>query len=563
MRRPRNQDGVVAVVMALVICVVLIPIAALAVDLGVQRVARRDMQSVADVVALDMARQITGGKLSSYSQATLLTLAEASRDRNVDNVGSGSNGKKSDITVQLGTIDSTKYGQSGYFTVLTDPNSVPTAIRVAANTKVGFGLANALPKGGFGGGSAQRYAVGATDQTACYQLGSYALGVNSGNSALLNSLIGSALNSTVLSYNGLATANVTLLGLAAQLGAGTPDELVNLGNVSMGQVFVAAAQVLQQQGGDVASVQLLQLLSTKVGGLPPVNVADILGVTQGGGAALTGQVNLLDLVATSAFIADGSTALKIPSLTLNLLGLTNLTSSLSIIQKAQKRCGHVAGVDAHADNTQLALDVGGNLLSVPSILGLSATASVSLHADLASGQGDLTKIVCGNGTTIPEGVDVAVKNALTNIALGLNVRLVGNLGLVAVTIDVPVTAATSKSTATATAGIRVPPLTYQSAAAGALTSTPVETGQGMVGLNGLAVTGTPTVTAKLLGVSVPLPIPIGDILSPVLSLIANPLIATLDAALLGPLSSLLGLNVAGSDVYGVAHPNCNSTKLVG
>ena len=39
MRRLREESGVVAIVMALVTCFVLIPLAAFAVDIGMQRVA--------------------------------------------------------------------------------------------------------------------------------------------------------------------------------------------------------------------------------------------------------------------------------------------------------------------------------------------------------------------------------------------------------------------------------------------------------------------------------------------------------------------------------------------
>ncbi|MFL6156446.1 MAG: pilus assembly protein TadG-related protein, partial [Marmoricola sp.] len=72
--RRRNEQGVVAVVVAIVTCFTLIPIAALAVDIGVQRVARRDAQSVADVVALDLARQLDGRTYAQLSP-TMQTLA--------------------------------------------------------------------------------------------------------------------------------------------------------------------------------------------------------------------------------------------------------------------------------------------------------------------------------------------------------------------------------------------------------------------------------------------------------------------------------------------------------
>ena len=51
-----------AIMVAIITCFAVIPLAAYAVDIGVQRVARRDIQAVADVVALDLARQLGEGK---------------------------------------------------------------------------------------------------------------------------------------------------------------------------------------------------------------------------------------------------------------------------------------------------------------------------------------------------------------------------------------------------------------------------------------------------------------------------------------------------------------------
>ena len=46
--------------MVALLLVVLVPSSAMAVDLGMQRVVRRDMQTLADVVALDVVRLVDG-----------------------------------------------------------------------------------------------------------------------------------------------------------------------------------------------------------------------------------------------------------------------------------------------------------------------------------------------------------------------------------------------------------------------------------------------------------------------------------------------------------------------
>ncbi len=57
--RKRDERGTTIVLVAIV-SIVLVTIAAFAVDLGMQRVARRDMQALADAVALDLARLVDG-----------------------------------------------------------------------------------------------------------------------------------------------------------------------------------------------------------------------------------------------------------------------------------------------------------------------------------------------------------------------------------------------------------------------------------------------------------------------------------------------------------------------
>ena len=52
MRRRCRENGAMAITLALVTCFILVPLSAVVVDIGMMRVARGDMQAVADVVAL-------------------------------------------------------------------------------------------------------------------------------------------------------------------------------------------------------------------------------------------------------------------------------------------------------------------------------------------------------------------------------------------------------------------------------------------------------------------------------------------------------------------------------
>ena len=190
--------------------------------------------------------------------------------------------------------------------ITSDAGGIPTAVKVTATGRVGFSFAG-------GSGGVVRTAVARSQSSACFKLGSWALMLNSQNSPLLNALVGDALNVSAISYTGLANADVSLLGLAAELGAGTTDELLALDNLSLNQLYLASAHALQKQGGDTADVTLLnQLASLNLGALPHVRFGDLIALTAGDDAALSTSVNLLDLVATSALVANGTNALTRP-----------------------------------------------------------------------------------------------------------------------------------------------------------------------------------------------------------------------------------------------------------
>ncbi|WP_300680213.1 pilus assembly protein TadG-related protein [Nocardioides sp.] len=53
------------------------------------------------------------------------------------------------------------------------------------------------------------------------------------------------------------------------------------------------------------------------------------------------------------------------------------------------------------------------------------------------------------------------------------------------------------------------------------------------------------------------------IIGPVVNSLVNPLLTGLNALIAGPLGSLLGLTLAGADVYAVPHPTCGGPRLVG
>jgi uncharacterized membrane protein len=86
-RLRRDSRGAAAIFMALTMCFVILPVTAFVVDIGMQRVARRDAQSIADAAAQDAARALGTG---TTSQTVLEAIARDTATKTVQFVGTGS-----------------------------------------------------------------------------------------------------------------------------------------------------------------------------------------------------------------------------------------------------------------------------------------------------------------------------------------------------------------------------------------------------------------------------------------------------------------------------------------
>lgn len=579
-RQDRDDRGAVAAFTAIVL-VVLIAVTAFAVDLGMQRVARSDMQALADVVALDLARELDGRSVSEL-ETVESSLASASRDRNRDVINF--EGSLPGLAVDWGELDA-----NGDF-VLLSGTAKPSAVRVTADTEVGFAFAPAVGLDDSGG--AERLAVASSDTEACFSIGSYAARLDTEASELLAPLVDGALNGNIsldaAGYRGIADADISLLDLAAELGLGSVDELLTT-NVSAGDLFLAAADVLDNDG-NTADADVLHALGVEVGS-HTISVGDLINAESGGTAAETATINVLDLVAGTAFVANGTNAVSIPDLAVDL-GLTGtaLSASVKIIEKARKGCGKKGS--ASADTAQAEVDISGKLLSLPNVLGLSVTGGqTTISVDAASAHGLLTDVICGNETAAsPSGEDVAVTKGLVGASvstsvhvhgsIGTNSGLLGNLlggltGLLGTVVrididgDISLTASTSDPTQVETAQYRVPgnPEAWGDA---------YPLGSGELGLNTTSVVAIPppTLTIKVYTSLLGIPILKTDVsasqllqittnvVSAAVSTLVNPLLTTVNDALLEPLTDLLGVKLGGADVF-ADKPVCGNPRLVG
>jgi uncharacterized membrane protein len=586
--RRRGERGATAPLIALLITIFIV-CSALAVDIGMQRVARADAQSLADIVALDLARELNGRTVNQLKSAGIqTTLANQSRDRNTSVVGSDDH--VPELVVQLGEFTDGEFvdhtGDGAY---------VPTAVRVAAKTEVGFVFGGIT---GVASGDANREAVATADKGACFRLGSFVASLDTKQSALLNpilsALFGSSINLTAVGYQGLADANVSLLDLVevGNLGVGSVDELLALDHVSVATLFVAAAKVLDQQGNAVQA-DLLRQLALKVG-TPTIDIADLIEASGTSQAALDAELNVLDLVTGAAFVANDDHAVELKDLGVALpppfgqLAKVNLT----VIEPPRTKCGPVGTTN---ETAQVRLDAEVTLPATQlALLGSSVSldqTKITISFDVGKAIAELQDVLCPTGK--PDKLKLALRSALigslaVNASLGVHGRIdpvggllnsiLGLLNLGSLVKPPYLTLDTSLSLYAGFPAAASYDKTIELPIPGSY-STPVGSGTGNL-VPSLSVTpaaGTDVVLhywdgLLLLGswkerhLTSPLNSVFDGVVTPlvstVMSSLLNPLVSTLQQNLLLPLAELLGVQLAGADVFAVPTPTCGLPRLV-
>jgi uncharacterized membrane protein len=586
--RRDDERGVVALAVALITCLVMMPVTALAVDIGMQRVARADMQSLADVVALDLARRLDGTTTAAQWTAkspSLQQLADASANRN-----GGTIGHQPTVVAQLGTFDPVA---DSFTPLVSTSNVVPNAVRVAASTKVDFTFISA--SGGSASGSDQtggtvRTAIAQARSTACFQLGSWAATLDPSASSLFGDMLKPLLGSSTLTaagYNGLASARLNLLDLVqtSYIGVGTVNELLAMNDLSVADLFRASAQVLAAQG-KTAQAQVFNAASTSVVAPVTINAGDLFGLTTASDAALDTDFNALDILIGAAYLANGSNALNIDNLQASLgsVGVTNTT--LKIIERAQRACDHdeaktaqatlVATAKTTVENSPLINQNGAQLRLVDASGNNSNDINLGVDISLAGARGTLTSVSCS-----PDPFDADLWTDLLKAAVSGSAYSKGDvkttvlgIPLVSVPVSFKIAVNASASQNATPAGspahgqIAIPPKTYDDhteVGAGALQMPQTTvTIDGAITVGPVTLLGAPVPTATLLNAVTPIITPLVTGLAGTgrIGSVVNPLVNKLNTVL-SQLSTGLGINVAGADLYGLPTPNCQTPVLRG
>lgn len=590
----RNDRGAVLPILALFI-VVLVLATSLAVDIGRLSDRNRDLQKIADLVALDAVRGIgtTHSAALVATGSTFLASIEDSAQNNgfrivcststtqanyEANCTSTQTGSRDTLTVDLGfwctAADSTNAsspcdgavipaGKPGVLLYDTSGNSTPTAVQVGAGDFIkyyfGLGLVN--------GQSASRSGTADLSATADFGLGTSLASLDTNQSALLgpllNALLGFNLSGQVAGYKGLAGADLTLGALASQLGfdLGSSATLLD-SNVTLTSLYTAGAQVLSQNG-DVADAALLNSIAASVpnplrdasftlGDLFDVSASDL-------GAALSSDVNVLQLVNAAAQVANGSNAVTLTSPGIALpAGLATIGSvGLTITQPVKFKYHAHVGDTLQAGQVALTVNVV-NISAAPvtgvlqgllgPLVGLSATVGpAQVAVGVANGQATLNAVSCTPTPTFTTGVSSGAASLTMTLPITAKATI---LGISNQLIGGQLVATQTQGSASKTVTFTFPPDAAGSskdAGGGALFwNTPPN------------VNDSSLTVGKLLN--------LGTVAANLTTSLVVPLLNAINAQVVQPMQSLLGLTVADATVFsGPTTPApvyCNTPELV-
>lgn len=554
----RADSGAMAILIALVTCFVIIPLGALAVDLGTQRIARADMQTVADTVALDMARVLQAGGTPTTALATTSAARTA-----------GSVGATPTMAVYLGYIAPNAIfisdqalgcaGPSAAYNSYFQSSSAgtPNAVLVTASTSVPFAIHGgsgatcraAIAQAGAGTVTCTSSGCSSSTANACYKVRSYLLDLATENSTALNGLLGNALNVSAVSYSGLAGANISALGLATQLGLGTVSNLANA-NVTFGQLVSAATTVLSQNGGTAAQLSILNALSAGMSGSlagTVISMGRLLTVASGAGSALDGQMNVLDLIGGSASLINGTSFLTVPGITVSIPNVASVTVKAKLIQPPQMACN-----GATASTGQLQLQIQGNLstLSSGSLLSFAQinAGTLTITASLATANAAMTSFHCTNN--VPDSMTLQVTDqSLANLSINYSGLTISTLNLLGISL-----APISMGGVSATITQPDPSGTYTIALPTYYDPSYYTTPQTQSPLPSFS-TGSSSPLITVLGLTL--------LNAPTVGGLINPVISSLNTALTGTVLPALGITLAGADLAAVATPTCPPPHLAG
>lgn len=557
----RTQHGAAGTLAAIWL---VIAVAALgAIDIGNLFFARRSLQSVADLSASAGAQVVDAACTRARSVAT-----GSAKGNGFDASVQGNA-----LTVTCGRWDTQANAAPSYFSTSGDPSN---AVKVTATRTVPYF---------FLGPSRQVTATAIARSTA---IGSFSVGttlasIGAGTlNSLLNALLGTNLNLSLVSYQGLADARVRIGDLVTAAGAGTVDQLLatQLTAAQIAKLMLNALQTTSVANASLSTA--ISAMTTVVNANIPGNQTIALGNKAGAPgllsisvantqSALDATISPLEALLVTAEIAQAGRAAVNVGGGLTLPGLISATLKVQIVQPPVLAIGE-AGKDGNGNwrtqartaQVRAFVDVSVLPLPLPGIGAPRPMIHLPLYMEVAPGSAWLESAQCKGNAAARRSV-IGVQTGLANVCVGdtpasmssysclMPATLVNLPGLLTITTaaSVPATMPASAATKLTFDGVSGNGDDYQPvpAAPGASLANALSgLNASIAAPNGLVVTGT----LSLLG-------GVAQLLVATLTPVLSTVLAGLDQVLI-PILQLLGAQVGTSMVHDLSL-TCGASQL--
>lgn len=336
---PQRQRGAFGL-LAIGVLLLLVLSTALALDTGRLYLEQRHMQRVADMAALEAA-----GSVPLLSQATDAELnaaaAEAAR-RNGHNTTTA----ERKIGIKRGDIDEVDAeggGKLRHFRPESDSSDERNAIEVTASHEVRPSLFANL-------WGADNVTIAATaiahrplveEAYAVFSVGSRLLSVNTDDSILApltRGLLGLGVDASLAGFEGIANSTIKLGELLdiSGLTVGSVEELLSA-DLTLLQLVDAVVGVA---GDDVVGLSAISnLINAHIPDLP-LSLGALLDISTDN-VPLMAELSIPELLSTALLVANQGNAVDLPGLNLDVPGVANIKTMLSVIEPPQIAIGPV------------------------------------------------------------------------------------------------------------------------------------------------------------------------------------------------------------------------------
>lgn len=547
-RAHRRQRGAIGVFGVLVFLLAVL-FTAVAVDTARLTLDKRRLQNIADLAALQ-AMKVAG--LCSGVESIDVDAVKASAQSSAAADGYGGNLSTEAGAVLLGTASADANGVRQFTsTAAADAD----AVQVTATATV----LKSIVAGGWFAGTVPMTAVAVARRQPWgeFSLGSFLASVNSNDVVVLNQIFGGLLHSSInlqlVSYQGLAAAQVSVAALVqgAQLSVGNVQGLLDA------QVTVAGLITIMLNALDTSSAAyqaLSQVLAAAGANSTMLRIGDLIQVTVTDPKTVTGaSINVATLLSAALQLANRQNALSIP-ITMNLpAGMSSANLTLYIVEPPDIKFGP-PGKDGngnwrtHASTGQVrfAVDVTLNAPVGP----VTVTGNFDVFGSAATANGWLDTMQCASMANLGNLVTIGVTTGLAQLGLGSYADIanaasainpspaltVSSLGVAVATVAVSAT--------TQAAAAQSQPVIFTIDAAHPLPQTATVGSDVDTDL----ANAIQTLTASLQLTVMPPTYNAGTLTQDLNQTLLSPTLSAIDTGLLSPLFRALGIHFGGADV---------------